>query len=126
MKSLLSIALMILAAFVGWLFFQSAQSFELREKEIEMEQAQNHSDYTIFNDPDGMTYLLNKKDGTTWRWYRNIKDGNIEDEGWIPVNFDVLSYVFADAQSASQSNKSLRDALRKIKANEGQPVGGDQ
>jgi hypothetical protein len=126
MKSLLSIALMILAAFVGWLFFQSAQSFELREKEIEMEQAQSHSDYTIFNDPDGMTYLLNKKDGTTWRWYRNMKDGNVEDEGWISVNFNVLSYVFADAQSASQSNKSFRDALRKIKANEGQPVGGDQ
>lgn len=117
---------MILAAFVGWLFFQSAQSFELREKEIEMEQAQSHSDYTIFNDPDGMTYLLNKKDGTTWRWYRNMKDGNVEDEGWISVNFNVLSYVFADAQSASQSNKSFRDALRKIKANEGQPVGGDQ
>lgn len=120
MKTQITLGILIFAGFVGWLFFQTTEWLEIRNRELSIENERiqmegNRSKYTIINIPDGMTYLLNKKNGTTWRWYRNITEGEIESEGWTPVNFNVLSYDFPDAESARQANKRLTDALREMK-----------
>lgn len=99
MKKSIPYALFLLTAFVLWLYGQTYLDFIMKEKEVES------SSYQIIVNPEGMTYLLNKRDGTTWRWFRNYDDGELTNEGWTPVNFSVQQFEMADAVSATQAHK---------------------
>jgi hypothetical protein len=135
MKTIASFALLILAAFVGWLFYNSISSMELKNRDLTIKENQlkldrikedrftgedADGDYTIISVPDGMTYLLDRETGIAWRWFRNRKDGEIEDEGWTPVIFKISDYQYADPHGANSANKYFQDFLRKRGANKQQ------
>ncbi|MFH1653307.1 MAG: hypothetical protein ABIE74_04540, partial [Pseudomonadota bacterium] len=73
--------------------------------------------WTIINVPDGLTYLLNRKTGSTWRWYRNYKKGEFaefEEEGWTPVLFDVGLSKFTDPNNAQATLITYTNIINKI------------
>jgi len=122
MKAQATMAVLILAVFVGWLFYQTYDDHQLQIRRIQMEEAkladaEIQGKYTILNDPDGVTYLLNTKTGETWRWYRNFKNGTseMETEGWAPVVFSVGGFDFSNTSKAQEFNEFLLRIERESK-----------
>ncbi len=145
MKTHAAIALMIMAVFVGWLFYQTSTENQIRAKQLLLEErrfaaveaaeqppseVRTQYTYSMICDPDGQAYLLNVVTGETWRWYRNMnKDAfEIEAEGWAPVLFSVGVYDYATPSAAQAYQEyvleSLRDITRqKFNSTLGQPDG---
>ena len=125
MKTQVTMAVLILAVFVGWLFYQTYNDHQIQTRRLHLEQAkeerlaeaETQGKYTITNDPDGMTYLLNTKTGETWRWYRNFKKGTseMESEGWTPVVFSVGGLDFSGSSKARGFNELLLGIERESK-----------
>lgn len=147
MKTQANIALLIFAVFVGWLFYQTYEHHQIKKERLELDsrelslqeakeqrlrENQSGDKYSIVNDPDGMTYLLNTENGETWRWYRNYKKGTseLESEGWIPVVFSVGGFDYTDISAAQDANERMQifmreSAMKNLLNSSQQSAGGD-
>lgn len=80
--------------FIVWLFGNSALTYysdviqmNTDKQMLELEEVRLNMDlYTIITGPMGLPFLLNKKTGETWRYYRNQENGEPKSEGWIFLN----------------------------------------
>jgi hypothetical protein len=102
-------AVLILAVFVGGLLHKQYNDYQIQLQRLQLDE------YTIINDPEGMTYLLNSKTGETWRWYRNVEEGEIESEGWTPVNFNVGGLDFSIPAECRELQMVMLEADREQK-----------
>lgn len=50
-------------------------------------ERENYNRYTISSHPKLHTFVLDKKTGEIWRYFRNSNGGELKDEGWMRLYY---------------------------------------
>lgn len=106
---------------VLWLFIQTliyyiiqVEKLNHRSEELLLERRRisllENEVWNFYTSQDATPILLNKRTGESWRFFRNMKNGELENEGWTPLYYDVFGSKGVTPEIAE---KNFRDNLAK-------------